>query len=210
MEGIEIIKTSPVLQDAFRYIIQNSTSNYMPYHNLNHLLTVLKYSDYIAKGEGVYYDRRLPLHLGALFHDVDHLGGEQKDDDENIVRAIDAFTKFVNTTSEKLSTEVANKTILIIEATRYPYREPHSSIEDRLKMIIRDADLMQQFEYNWIGQATLGLAKEAGMSVKEFIPKQRIFLEEIQFLTKTARKFKEKNWNQIMEEFRILEVSMDL
>ena len=208
-QGIEIIKTSPILQDAFRYIIENSTSNYMPYHNLNHLLTVLKYADYIAHGEGVYYDRRLPLHLGALFHDVDHLGGAQKSDEDNIVRAIAAFNDFANKTSEDISW-VFNKTVSIIEATEFPYKEPHSSIEDRMKKIIRDADFMQQFEYNWIGQATLGLAKEAGISVIDFIPKQRHFLEEMKFLTETGRKFKEDNWPRIMDEFRILEVSMDL
>lgn len=209
MEGIEIIKNNPILQKAFNFIIKNSSSNYMPYHNLNHLLTVLKYSEYIAKGEGIYFDRRIPLHLGALFHDVDHLGGKQKSDDENITRAIEAFTRFVEY-SKCVTLDVAEKTILIIEATRFPYKEPHSSIEDKLKMIIRDADLMQQFEYNWIGQTTLGLAMEAGMSIEEFVPKQRLFLEEMKFLTKTARKFKEKNWSQIMEEFRILEVSLEL
>lgn len=209
-EAIEIIRTSPVLQDAFRYIVENSTSNYMPYHNLNHLLTVLKYSEYIAHGEGLYYDRRLPLYLGALFHDVDHLGGAHKSDKENIARAIDAYTRFVDTTKEDISMETSNRTILVIEATEFPYREPHSSIEDKMKMIIRDADMMQQFEYNWIMQATLGLAKESGLSVKDFIPKQRHFLEEIQFLTKTGKKFKEQNWSRIMDEFRILEVSMDL
>ncbi|MEK6828996.1 MAG: HD domain-containing protein [Nanoarchaeota archaeon] len=208
MEGIEIIRYSPVLQDGFRYIIENSTSNYMPYHNLNHLLTVLKYSDFIANGEGVYYDQRLPLHLAALFHDVDHSGGEFKDDGENIKRASAAFRKFSETTSEKISQDTVQKVVALIEATQYPYIKPHSALESRLQHIIRDADLMQQFEYNWIGQATLGLAKEGDIPIKEFIPKQRLFLEEIKFLTKTANEFKEKNWSKIMNEFRILEVSM--
>lgn len=210
MEGIEIIRYSPVLQDAFRYIIEHSTSNYMPYHNLNHLLTVLKYSDYIANGEGVYYDQRLPLHLAALFHDVDHGGGEFKDDGENIKRAIKSFFDFTKTTSEEISTDIVKKVYPLIESTQYPYITPHSALENRLQHIIRDADLMQQFEYNWIGQATLGLAKEGGIPIKDFIPKQRLFLEEIKFLTKTASEFKEKNWSKIMNEFRILEVSMCL
>lgn len=208
MEGIEIIRYSSVLQDAFRYIIEHSTSNYMPYHNLTHLLTVLKYSDYIANGEGIYYDQRLSLHLAALFHDVNHSGGEFKEDSENIERAIAAFINFSNTTREKFSVDTRQKTIALIEATQYPYIKPHSALEDRLQHIIRDADLMQQFEANWIGQATLGLAKENGVSIKNFIPKQRLFLEDIKFLTKTANDFKEKNWSQIMHEFRILEVSM--
>ena len=181
----------------------------MPYHNLNHSLTVLKYSDYIANGEGVYYDLRLPLHLAALFHDVDHLGGDQKNDGENIERALKAFRNFFITTNEEISEELADKVESIIKATQYPYVKPHSAIGN-LESIIRDADFMQQFEYNWIGQATLGLAKESNVSVKDFIPKQRMFLEEMKFLTKTGREFKRKNWSRIMNEFRILEVSMDL
>lgn len=209
MEGIEIIRNVPILQDAFRFIIQNSTSNYLPYHNLNHSLTVLKFCDYIANGEGVYYDLRLPLHLGALFHDIDHLGGLQKSDRENIDRAVEAFKKFVDFTKEEISLDLYNQVISIIEATEYPYKKAHTAIGN-LEKIIRDADMMQQFEYNWISQATLGLAKESGISIIDFIPKQRVFLEEINFLTKTARDFKEKNWTKIMNEFRILEVSMEI
>lgn len=209
MEGIQIIRYSPVLQDAFKYIMENSTSNAMPYHNINHLLTVLKYTDFIAVGEEVYFDKMLPLHLAALFHDVDHLGGKQKDDSENIERAIEAFIKFQKTTKEDVSNYVADQVIDLIKATQYPYVIAHSALTVEQK-IIRDADLMQQFEYNWINQATLGLSIEANVPIKEFIPKQRIFLEEIKFLTKTARDFKKKNWSKIMSEFRILEVSMDL
>lgn len=129
MEGIEIVRYNPILQEAFAHIVRNNTSNHLPYHNLNHLLTVLKFSDYIVREEGVYYDKRLPLHLAALFHDVNHSGGELPDS-ENI--------------------------------------------------------------------------KE------EFIPKQRNFLESIKFFTPSANKFKESHWRQVMDEFRILEVCMNV
>jgi len=208
MEGIEIIRYSPVLQDGFKYIIENSTSNYKPYHNLNHLLTVLKYSDYIANGEGVYYDQRLPLHLAALFHDVNHSGGKLSDG-ENIENAVKAFQGFFSHTKESISAEVISKAISLIRVTQFPYTKAHSAL-DRMEQIIRDADMMQQFEYNWINQATLGLARESNTPVKEFVLKQRHFLEDIQFLTRTAREFKEINWKRIMNEFRILEVSLDL
>jgi len=43
LEAIEIIDKYDYLQKAFKYIILNNSSNNSPYHNLNHLLTVLKY-----------------------------------------------------------------------------------------------------------------------------------------------------------------------
>lgn len=206
MEGIEIIRYHPLLQEAFAFIVKNSTSNYLPYHNLNHLLTVLKYSDYIAKEEGVYYDKRMPLLLAALFHDVDHSGGELKDS-ENIKRAKAAFHQFcsMNGLSENLRVEVDS----IIEATEFPYTLPSSNIT-QFQTIIRDADMMQQFEYNWINQTTLGMAKESKVDIEAFIPKQRHFLESIIFLTRSANEYKKKNWTKIMDEFRIIEVCMGL
>lgn len=93
MEGIEVIKYNPLLQKALKFIMVNNTSNYLPYHNFNHLLTVLKYSNLIAHGEEVYYDQRTPLHLAALFHDVNHSGGKLKDS-ENIKNAEKAFEDF--------------------------------------------------------------------------------------------------------------------
>lgn len=206
-EGIKIIRNNPVLEDAFRFIMLNNTSNSLPYHNFTHLLTVLKYANYIAIGEGCYYDELLPLHLAALFHDVDHLGGKQKNDSENISRALKAFRTFYVTSSVEISEEIADKVDSIIEATQYPYVKPHSAI-GQFEHIIRDADMMQQFENNWLGHTTLGLALEANIPIEEFIPKQRLFLEEMKFLTKTARDFKKDNWSNIMDEFRILEVSI--
>lgn len=206
MEGIEIIRYHPLLQEAFAHIVKNSSSNYLPYHNLNHLLTVLKYSDYIAREEGVYYDKRLPLWIAALFHDVNHSGGELKDS-ENIKNAKNEFHQFciIHGLTEEFRVEVDS----IIEATEFPYTKPSSNLK-KFQEIIRDADMMQQFEYNWINQTTLGLAKENKISTEELIPKQRHFLESIIFLTKSANAFKKKNWRRIMDEFRILEVCMQI
>ena len=117
MEGIEIIRFSPLLQRAFKYIIENSTSNNLPYHNINHLLTVLKYTDYIAEGELVYYDQRTPLHLAALFHDVNHSGGKLKDCD-NILLAITSFKEFAK--KEKPILGICNGFQILCEAGLLP------------------------------------------------------------------------------------------
>jgi len=214
MEGIEIIRYNPLLQKALKFIMEKSTSNYLPYHNLNHLLTVLKYSDLIAHGEEVYYDQSTPLHLAALFHDVNHSGGKLKDS-ENIKNAEKAFEEFAKIylnlggghTKEEF--DIYAQVTHLIRVTEYPYVKAHSALTP-MEKIIRDADMMQAFEYNWISQTTLGLAAESGMTIKEFIPKQRHFLEDIQFLTDTGKRLKKEKWSKIMNEFRILEVSMEI
>lgn len=211
MEGIEIVKHHPLLIKAFKYIIDFSKSNYLPYHNLNHLLTVLKYSDMIAHGEGVYFDQRTPLHLAALFHDVDHSGGKLKDS-ENIENAVNAFIDFAHKHMNLYTNEDVNiydEVIDLIKVTEYPYVKPTSALTQTEK-IIRDADMMQAFEYNWINQTTLGLASETNTPIKDFIPKQRHFLESVIFLTDTALNIKKERWADTMNQFRILEVSLEL
>lgn len=210
MEGIYIIQRNELLQKAFAYIVDNSTSNYLPYHNLNHLLTVLKYVDYLAHEEGVYFDKRTALHLGALFHDVNHSGGELEDS-ENIENAIKAFEDFYQSKVDYLMDDkkFIDEVIENIKSTQYPYIQHNSNITLSQK-IMRDADMMQQFEYNWINQTTLGLAKENNINIRKFIHSQRHFLESTIFLTQSANEFKRKNWNRMMNEFRILEVSLGI
>lgn len=208
MEGIEIIRNNQTLQKAFKFIIKNNKSNYLPYHNINHLLTVLKYSDIIAHGEELYFDKRLTLHLAALFHDVNHSGGKSLDS-VNIANSILAFSKFCESMEEgmEINDDLQMEVIQLIDATQFPYTKPESQLT-RKQLILRDADMMQAFEYNWINQITMGLAAEGNMTIEEFIPKQRLFLESIQFRTKTAKKLKEEKWAKIMSEFRILEVCL--
>jgi len=208
MEGIHIIQRSELLQKAFAYIVDNSTSNYLPYHNLNHLLTVLKYVDYLAQEEGIYFDKRMPLHIAALFHDVNHSGGKLSDG-ENIQNAITAFKKFYENHVDYLmeDTKLIDQIVDNIACTQFPYVQANS-ITTHQQKIMRDADMMQQFEYNWINQTTLGLAMESGTDIRKFIHNQRHFLESTIFLTPSANEFKARNWARMMDEFRILEVSL--
>jgi len=190
MEGIEIIRNNQTLQKAFKFIIKNNKSNYLPYHNINHLLTVLKYCDIIAHGEELYFDQRQSLHLAALFHDVDHAGNKSTLDSVNIANAIIAFSKFCETMKEEgmdISIDSQSEIVGLIDVTQFPYIHPESQL-NKEQLILRDADMMQAFEYNWINQITMGLAAEGNLTIEQFIPKQRLFLEGIQFRTKTAQK----------------------
>lgn len=204
LEGIEIIRYDKTLQRAFKWIIENSQSNHLPYHNLNHLLTVLKYCDYISNGELIYYDKRGELYLAALFHDVNHSGGKLSDD-LNVLNAMESFKVFSD--QENLNVSFSNKVMSLIECTQYPYHIPYEDLTLNHK-IIRDADMMQAFEYNWIHQSTLGLASEFNIPVVDFMAKQRVFLENVSYYTDTAINFKKERWNKVMHEFRILEMSI--
>ena len=184
-EGIEIIANSKLLTKAFKHITDKSTSNNAPYHNLNHLLTVLKYANYLADEIGVNYNKKEELLLAALFHDVDHSEGKLKDN-INIENAISQLYNFA--TRFNLSVEFVFNVALIIKATEYPYTIEDDNL-NMLQEIIRDADMMQLFEPNWIQQNIIGLGKELGFTYQEFIPKQKQFMENLKFITTPAAQF---------------------
>lgn len=207
-EALDIIEKHELLQRAFKYVFENNPSIDLPYHDIEHAMTVLKYSEYLAKKEQVYFDKRMSLYLAALFHDFGHSGGKLSDT-ENIKIAKKGFREFAK--QENLGGGMRLAVEQIIDATEYPYNLniPHSKAS-KLQKIIRDADMMQQYERNWVSKSTLGLAREGGLDPKEFIPYQRRFLEELKFLTKSANRFKQKHWSRIVHEFRVLEVTMGL
>lgn len=153
LEAIEIIDKYDYLKKAFKYIIINSKSNSLPYHNLNHILTVLKFTYQGAIEEGVANEKDLrELLISAIFHDVNHTGGKEKDD-VNIENSKKIMKKFVDSQKIDVDIDVMNE---ILDATQYPYVIDSDKLNLK-QSIIRDADLMQVYEYNWIHQNILGL-----------------------------------------------------
>ena len=108
LEAIEIIDKHDYLQKGFKYVINNSTSNDAPYHNLNHLLTILKYVYNGLEVEGITDKEEVKnILIAALFHDVDHSAGKKKDD-ENIIMAKSAIKKFSDTENMDLDLDISN------------------------------------------------------------------------------------------------------
>ena len=201
LEAIEIIDKYEYLQKAFKYILLNSKSNNGPYHNLNHLLTVLKYCYLGASSEGIKDEKELrELLIAAIFHDVNHTIGKEKDD-VNVQNSKDAIDKFVKQEEIDADTDYMNK---LLDATQYPYVIEGKDL-DLKQGIIRDADLMQVFEYNWIHQNIAGLSSELKMDFLDFVQPQRKFLESAAFNTTWGKKMHKDKWDDVMKQYEMFE-----
>lgn len=198
---IEIINKFDFLKKAFKYIVLNNEANYAPYHNINHLLTVTKYTYYALEFEDLLEQKEAKdLLLAAIFHDFNHSAGKKKDD-ENIKEAKKEVKKFIEKEKIDADLEFINK---ILDATQYPYVIESDKL-DEFQAIIRDADLTQVFESNWIYQNIFGLSKELNVTPMEFMKGQRKFLESVKFNTVYGEQLMKKKWSQVMKEFELLE-----
>jgi hypothetical protein len=192
---LEIINKHPELQKAFSWIMKNSTSNNLPYHNFNHLLTVMRYTYGACQFYELTKKEEKEMLMAALFHDVNHSGGEFRDD-VNVQMAKETVTKFIVQFCDHINSDEVCR---IINATEYPYViEPE--VMDLKQQIIRDADLMQVFEPNWIQQLMLGLCLEMGITMGEMIPGQRDFLMKSQFNTTWGTFWKEQKWKEVKQK----------
>lgn len=201
LEAIEIIDKYDYLQKALKFIIINSESNNSPYHDLNHLLTVLKYCYQGIEGEKISNKKEVTqLLLSAIFHDVNHTAGKEKDD-VNIKNSKKIMKKFIESEKIDVNLDAMND---ILDATQYPYEIDGSDL-NICQSIIRDADLMQVFEYNWIQQNIGGLSNELNLKFIDFLTPQRKFLENAEFNTSWGKKLKKEKWDNVMRQFKMLE-----
>jgi HD superfamily phosphodiesterase len=189
---VDIIKKYN-LEPYLKIIITKNNGNYNDYHNIYHIITVVKNTYLIAIDEKISdTDIRLLL-IAAMFHDFDHSGGKIKDDAENIKSAIDAFYKYTK------ESDINNDFVVnIIKCTQFPYKE--DEILTKYQKIIRDADMLQWVEDNFIQQILLGLSKEYGgiISVNS-LENQIKFMKNTKFFTNFAR---QKSKNNIYSKIR--------
>jgi len=201
---LEIIDKYDSLKKGLKFIVLTNKSNYAPYHNLNHLLTVTRYCY-----EGLRYmnmledDKAELLLLAALFHDYNHSMGKHKDD-YNISESKKGIKKFITDEGFDFDIDFINT---ILDSTEFPYVISEKDL-NIYQQIIRDADMCQIFEYDWLKQNILGLVSELNTTVKDFLPNQRKFLEGLRFLTKYGKSLHKKYFNDVMKEYEILESIM--
>lgn len=196
-----IINKYDSLKAGLKYVINNNTANNAPYHNLNHMLTVTRHvfngieymnlSD-VKKNEAIL--------LTALFHDFNHSMGKELDS-VNISYAKEELAKFMSYNNFDLDIEFM---FSILNATQYPYIIPADEL-DIYQLLIRDCDLCQAFEYDWIKQYILGLSIEMNHNFLDIVKGGKDFLSKSIYHTDYGIEMKRLHFGKLMEEMSILE-----
>ena len=170
---------------VYNYVIENNNAYMNPYHNNFHLEHVCLFS---LKG-CEYYKVEIPwkrmVATAALFHDFNHSGGKDKNDDDNILLAIKGFIDFnleYNIFDEEEQKVITN----LIKCTRYPYTNDSDSLT-LTENILRDSDILQgPFCQNYINGVVYGIAREAGIPLDKMLAGQVEFLKSAKFCTEWA------------------------
>jgi len=194
---IETISKYPNLRKALKYIILTNTANNAPYHNLNHLLTVTKHCYNALEYSALESEELL---MASLFHDYNHSMGKEMDG-INVSVAQSELIRFIENQNIDLDIDFM---LSILSATQYPYVIPAEKLNTYQK-IIRDADLCQIYEYNWIQQNIFGLSQEMNIPVKDMVSGQIKFLQSIEPLTEYGKYMHDTCFNRVLKSVKLLE-----
>jgi hypothetical protein len=141
------------LSHYLKVLLKENKSNNLPYHNFYHSLCVAYNCAQISDSLSFSFEETRLMVIASLFHDFNHSGGKLPDS-ENVKNAIEAFKNF------SLESEEDNNFIIdVIKATEYPYVISDEELT-KYQMVIRDVDLMQTFEKNYLQQNVIGLMEE--------------------------------------------------
>ena len=185
---IEIIDKYPSLKLGLKHILVDNSANYAPYHNLKHLLTVMKHCYYALEYMDMLDDEHVEaLLLAALFHDVDHSQGELPDH-VNVINSWRNLRHFLTELHppEAEMMEVYDLYMPFMEQLIYSTEFPHVIKNEDLTIyqaILRDSDMCPAFEHDWFTTCVLGISKEWGIDIKEFITSSKNFVKGIEMIT---------------------------
>jgi len=194
MDTYGYIISDSVLSKAFKFIVDNSTSNTAPYHNLHHIVCVthnciLAQRSYhrINKEIGSDITSFKTLLIASLFHDVNHSMGTDTDD-VNVQNSIKLLSEFYGVSDVDVQNSFdLEYAISIIEATQYPYVINSGELSESQK-IIRDADLLMFTEDSWFQYVILGLRKEMNISkIEDMLNGQIKFISNVKMNTDWGR-----------------------
>ena len=173
------------LGDMVRWILENNSSQALPYHNFNHSLWVAHYihDAHLLETNGETPPRELIT--AALFHDFDHSGGFFTDDSKNIERAIAGFSRWCAEHSENSDFYITVADL--IGWTQYPFREKSPTVEIAC---LRDADMMQHCNDTLLANF-VGIKKELFKydSYDEYTEKSLAFLRNLHYETEYGKTF---------------------
>lgn len=128
-----VTRTSPIIQKAEVFvneIFENQVPPGYVYHNYEHTLHVRDVCLQLADAAGLNHEEREILNLAALFHDTGFAYSAEQHEEHSKEIAV----KFLK--GESYPLELVNRVTSCIEATKVAH-DP----QDRLEMIIKDADM---------------------------------------------------------------------
>lgn len=164
------------LNHALAYVQIENPSNKVPYHNLDHMLTVVKWCGRLAGLCSLTALEEKALILAAIFHDFDHTAGAE-DDDVNIQRALTGLKRFGEI--HRVDEELLNLAVDNIQVTQFPFIHEPKTVSQK---IIRDADLLQSLEPNRQEVLIDGLRKELEVKFKRKITRGEFCENQVKFL----------------------------
>jgi hypothetical protein len=164
------------------------------------MLTVMKHCyDALNYMNMLEHEAELLL-LVALFHDYNHSMG-RRNDAFNICEAKLGLDDFLKNNNLDMNIVFMYK---IIDATQYPYIIKSEDL-NIYQAIIRDADLLQIIEPDWISHVILGLSEEMYYPLDELMIGEKKFLRRIEFHTPYGKMMQQKHGKHVWDEFKLLE-----
>lgn len=194
-----------LLCSAFKYLFTTNRSNSGPYHNLFHACTVTCASYEMGTDVKLQDNDLNELLVAAIMHDYGHSLGKQKDDRYNIVAAKNGILMWSDQNKELIEESNINiqNVLSIVDATQYPYVLAEEDLTIKQK-IIRDADMCQIMQSNWLQQNILGLSEEIGIDPIDFLSKQKDFINGIVPRTEWFKCEFDKIKNYILRDIDII------
>ena len=206
---LDIIKTEDIYVKAFKYISNHSTSNTLPYHNIDHLVMVFNNAytaaQYYKLDEVLRETATMELCVASLFHDSNHSGGKLSDN-ENVANSRRLFTDFYSKyIGKKLGVDEVkfkDRVIEILMATEFPHKDGEPTIQQK---IIRDCDMMSVLQDNYLYSVIYGLKEEFGVdTVKQQIKNQTLFTMNLKMFTEWGEAKIAEKYGQLMNDLSVL------
>ena len=177
------------------HMLHTELSDDLCYHGMEHTLDVLKVCDgYIRRGN-LYGEKAMLLRTGALCHDLGFTIAYQNHEENGISLALQLMKEYYFTPAQR------KVVVGLIRATEVP-QTPKTNLE----RILCDADLdyLGRDDYDRISNLLLKELKHFGVDLtqEEWMQKQISFLEDHNFHTPYAQKYREPAKQRHLQEIR--------
>ncbi len=173
--------------------LEHALPNNLYYHNVKHTIDVMVQVEILGLGESISREEMLLLKTAALFHDYGFVSGYDEHEELSIKHAREILPDY------KYSPKQVDTVCNLILATKFPPK-PTNKLEE----ILCDADLdyLGRSDFIPVSQNLFRELYERGKirSIEEWNKMQYEFIRVHQYYTETAKKMRNVNKTNQMEE----------